>query len=663
MTIRRTLALAVPLLAFALAARGQEAAPPKEEPAPPAEASSPYEIEIGFRTLDVSGNEDSYRTQINERSGLLLHSFTMLTTGAGGGSSRFLDRLRVDAADLGASPAGSIRIEADKADVYRFRLGYRHSDAFSALPAFANPLLGQGVIPGQHTYDRTRNTLDADLDLLPGRSVTPFVGVSLYRLSGPGTTTYTLGGDEFRLSQDLRDREHELRLGTGFQLGWLYGSVTQGWRKTRSAETLTLAPADGSGNNTDPVLGHPVLASAITRDDRTRVDTPFTNLFVTGQLGKRVRVVADYVRFAADSSGDGSEDAAGSFVSFALSRFFNGLTETASSSAKNTTWRGGARAEVVLLEHVVAFAGYRKEHRDLEGSALIDTLYLQTLTFGGIDPRDLQVILNAHSSIERNEDVTHAGVAARALGPFALRVELREAKQDLTVAPDLAEIVVPGGQEGDFERRVTTIDANASFTKAGFTIGAAVRHDSADDPIFRTDFRDRDRVRLRGGWSVKKWFRAGVVAEETKQSNDQPGVQLDGKARQYSGDVEVTPHEGVAFRASLARFRADNSILIRRPENFTTEPSVYAEDGRSREGGVLLNLAPLSFDVSAARFNNRGANPFEIHRLRARVGFDLPAKTKTGLIAEYTQDKYTEGSAAYSDFSARRFGFFVRYRP
>lgn len=664
MTIRRSLALALPLLAFGLALRGQEQAPPKEEAAPPpAQESSPYEVEIGFRTLNLSGNEDLYRTQINERSGLLLRSFTMLTTDVGAGSSRFVDRLRVDAADLGAGPAGSIRIEADKADLYRFRLGYRHSDAFSALPAFANPLLGQGVIPGQHTYDRTRNMLEADLDLLPGRSVTPFIGLSLHRLSGPGTTTYTLGGDDFRLSQDLKEREQELRLGTGFNLGWLYGSVTQGWRRTRTTERLTLALADGNGNNSGPILGQPILASAITREDRTRVDTPFTNLFVTGQLGNRVRVMGDYVRFAADSSGDGSEDTSGSFVSFALSRFFNGLSETASSSAKNTTWRGGARAEVSLISNVVAFGGFRREHRDLEGSALIDTLYLQTLTFGGIDPRDLQLILNAHSSIERNEDVTDAGLAARSLGPFAVRVELREAKQSLTVAPDLAEVVVPGGQGGDFDRRVTTVDANASFTKAGFTLGAAYRHDSANEPIFHTDFRARDRVRLRGAWSSMKWIRTGVVAEKTRQSNDQPGILLDEQARQYSGDVEVTPHEGIAFRGSLSRLRADNSILIRRPENFDVEPSLYAEDGRSREAGVSLNLAPLSFDVSAARFNNRGANPFEIHRVRARAGFDLPAKTKTGLIAEFAQDKYTEGSAAYSDFNARRFGLFVRYRP
>lgn len=126
---------------------------------------------------------------------------------------------------------------------------------------------------------------------------------------------------------------------------------------------------------------------------------------------------------------------------------------------------------------------------------------------------------------------------------------------------------------------------------------------------------------MKGTTSATKWIRVGVTAEETKQTNDQPGIELDGKFRQISGDMEVTPHAGVAFRASLSRFRAGSSILIRRPENFNTEPSLYAEDGRSGEGGVAVSLAPLSFDASAARFINRGANPFDFHRIRAPRAF------------------------------------------
>jgi hypothetical protein len=686
-TIRRLLSLALPLVALTL--RAQAPSPPTPVPSAPAQApsapvpvpgapapgapaeataapaeapSAPYDVELGIRTLSIDGNNGMYRTQINEKSGLLLRSFRLLTPGSESGTSIF-DRLRIDASDLGAGPAGSLRIEADKASSYRFRLGIRHVDEFSALPEFANPLLASGIIPGQHTYDRTSNSVDADLELLPGSRVTPFIGYSFHRLSGPGTSTYTLGNNDFLLSQSLTENEQEVRAGAGFNFGPVYGSVTEGWRGVRGTERLALAPSAGNGNNPDPILGRPVTASDIQRDERTRINTPFTNLYVTGQLSPRVRLVGDYVRFAADSSGDGSEAATGSFVNFDISRFFGALSEQASSSARNTTWRGGLRAEVVLRDGIDGFAGYQKEHRELEGSALIDTIFLQTLTFGGVDPRDVETILNARSSLTRSEDVANIGASARALGPFAIRAELRDARQSLTVAPDLSEIVVPGNQSGDFGRRVRTFDSSVSYTRSSFTIGAAWRLDRANQPIFRTDFRDRDRLRLRATWQAPKWLRAGVTAEQTTQSNDQPGIDLDGKARQYSGDVALTPHEGVEFHGSLTQFKADNSILFRRPENFATDRSVYVENGRSPEAGIGLRRKSLSFDADVARFTNRGDNPFDIDRLRLRAGFELPPKTKAGLQLEYARDKYRERNAAFADFDATRLGLYVRYHP
>ena len=75
---------------------------------------------------------------------------------------------------------------------------------------------------------------DADLEILPGRKIVPFIGYSQSRFDGPGTTTYSLGGDEFLLGQDLDETEREIRAGASFDLGKFYGSLTQGWRSLDS---------------------------------------------------------------------------------------------------------------------------------------------------------------------------------------------------------------------------------------------------------------------------------------------------------------------------------------------------------------------------------------------------------------------------------------------
>jgi hypothetical protein len=501
-----------------------------------------------------------------------------------------------------------------------------------------------------------------DLELMPDRPIVPFVGFTWNDNHGPGQTTYHLGQDEFLLNQNLKEHDREIRAGASFHFGAVQGQLTEGWRNFQGNNVLTLASGAGAGNNSLPILGNPISATSVSRTDSTHVKTPFTNFYITGQVMKHLRLIGNYTRFSADSNGGENEAAAGSFVSFPISRFFNGLSESASSSAKNTTWRGGGRAEVTLYPNVDFIAGYQKEHRQLEGEALIDTIFLQTLTFSGFDPRDVENILQTSGSITRNESVVNAVVSARAMGPFALRGEYRESKQDVNVSPDLAEIVVPGNQSGDFTRRVHTLDASGTYTQSGLMLGAAYRKDSANQPIFRTDFQDRDRVRVRGSWtSAKNIFRIGATAERTNQSNDVPTTGYDATMRQYSGDAELRPTAWLGLHGSISQFRAGSNISIRRPENFAINQSVQQENGKSREGGMSVQGGPMSLDVNLGRFANRGTTPFDISRFRLRLTYDL--KWKTGFAAEWNRDKYDEATPSFGNFDATRYGIYFRWHP
>lgn len=600
----------------------------------------PIDVEIGYRWSDISGNENMYRTQINERDGLLLRALTIASPD-----------FRLDIDEAGAGPAGALRLETRRDGLYRFNLRYRKADAFSALPTFAL---------GQHTFDRTRDVVDADLEIQRWSAIKPFIGYSWNRFEGPGTTTWQVGQDEFLLSQDLNDTDRELRVGAGFELGPVQGQITQGWRSFRGRESLTLAPGANNGNNVNPVLGRPITVGELTRDERTDVDTPFTTIFLTGQATSKIRLTGNFSRFAAESDTDGTDDVTGSLASFALGRFFSGLTETSASRAKNTTWRGGVRGEFTFNDKIDFTAGYRRDHRELDGSALIRTLYLQSVTFGGVDPRDVEVILNATNAFERDEDVLDAVVTARPLGPLMLRVGVSQSNADVTIAPDLSEIVIDGGQGGTFERRVRTFLLDGSYAIAGVTLSASLQRDSADDPILRTDFVDRDRYRVRASWKAPRWFRVGVTADETRQENNAADIDYDAKLRQYTADVLVTPIAALTLRASTSRFRSDSNILFRRPENFTIQESVHVEKGKSLEGGLTFNWARLSFDGDLTRFENEGSLPFELDRSRARVTFQL--RDSFGLGAEWAHDEYAEASFAAADYEASRYGVFLLLR-
>lgn len=610
------------------------------------------ELEIGIRWLDLSGSEAVYRSQVNEREGFVLRSFAFVSDQSG-----LYDRFRLDASDLGTTPAGAFRLSAEKDGAYRLRLGYRTADAFNALPSFANPLLNQGVLVGQHSLDQTRNMLDFELELVPGRRITPFLGYSRNEISGPRSTTYHVGQDEFQLLSDLDDTDQEFRAGLNFEFRRLSGQVTQGWRDFSGTESLILASGAGAGNNINPILGRPVSLETLTRLSRTEVRTPFTNAFVTGEVSSRVKVIGSFAQFEAQTDGSESESLSGSLVSFPLGRFFEGLSELTSSDATNRTWRGELRSEVSLTEGVDLLFGYRRENREIDGGSIINSLFAESITFGGADLRDFESVLETSNALERDEQILSATVSARALGPFALRAGYSESDQDVTITPDLSEIVIDG-LGGTFQRRVRTFDTLATFSKRGVTVAASWRRDRADNPIFRTDFLDRDRYRIRTAWAPREFFRIGVLAEQVNQSNE---TDFDGRIRQYGGDIAVVPLKALALRASASRFEADTEVVILRPETFTTERMVHLEKGTGYDAGFTLSRSNLSLDADFGQFENEGSIPFRIDRYRGRLVYDFAART--GIAAEWSRDQYRESSASFNDFEATRYGLYLRYRP
>lgn len=617
-------------------------------------AAQTTELELGLRWVDLSGNEAMYRSQINEREGFVLRSF-LFSSESG---DQFLDRFRLSATDMGTTPAGAFRLEAAKDGAYTLRLGYRTFDAFNSLGTFANPLLSQGVVIGQHTLDQTRSMLDMELEIVPGRKITPVIGYSRAVFSGPRTTTYHLGQDEFGLTSDLDDTDQEYRGGINFSTSRFQGQVIQGWRDFKSTENLTLTSAS-AGNNANPVLGRPVSLESLTRFSRTRVSTPFTNAWITGELSSRVRVIGSYVQFEADTDGNESESSEGNLVSFDLGRYFEGLSEVSSSDAGNKTWRGEARTEISLRQGLDLLVGVRRENRELNGSSIISSVFADSITFGGADPRDFESVLQTRNALERDEQVLSATLSARALGPFAVRAGYSESDQEFIVTPDLAEIVIDGAG-GTFDRRIRTFETLASFARSNVSVTTSWRRDRADQTIFRTDFMDRDRYRVRTAWAPKSFLRFGVSAEQLDQASDQDETGFEGKVRQYAADLEVAPLKMLSLRASASRFEADSQVAIIRPETFFVEQSIYAEKGTGYDGGFSLTSSKVTFDADAGRFENEGSIPFHIDRFRGRVVYDFAART--GVAAEWSRDDYVEEGTSFSDFEATRYGIFLRYR-
>jgi len=286
------------------------------------------EFELGYRFVDVSGNDQMYRSQINDRPGFLLHMLSWNSTAPLDG---VFDYAHLDADDLGAGPAGSLRFSAGQMDMYRLNFTWRRTNLYSALPAFANPFLDDGIVPGQQTYNRSRDIYDAELQILPGKKFTPILGFTRNIYRGPGTTTYHVGENEFALNDRVQSVDDEYRIGLAFDVGPVRGAVIQGWRRYRWSDTASLQAGAGDGNISFPILGQPITADGIARTTTSKVNTPVTSAWVSGQLFSRVKLIGSYVRADANGDAQSAETDNGSFVSFQIARFFAGLDDSISS--------------------------------------------------------------------------------------------------------------------------------------------------------------------------------------------------------------------------------------------------------------------------------------------------------------------------------------------
>lgn len=618
----------------------------------------PLELELGFRIVNVDGNEDMYRTQINEDEGVLLRYFTLRSDDERG----LFDYYRVDASDLGVGPAGMLRFEAGRANHYRTKLFYRRAESFSSLPAFANPLLGEGIIPGQHTWDRTRQTADIEFEYLALDHIAPFFGYTWSDYDGPGTTTYHAGQDEFLLNSDLQESGNEFRVGASFTWDRFYGSVTQGWRDFSGDERLTLSPGAGNGNNDGNVIDRPVSADSISRLTKVDVTAPFTNIFVTGVLTDRFKLTGKFVQFEADSDVSGDESMSGSFASFPVKVYFDGLSETVTSDAESDTTIAGIRGEWMLSDDISITAGYLSEERDLKGAGLVRTLYLNSMTFGGVDRGDLEVILNTNNSLDREEKTFDFEIAAHQLGPFGLWARYAQTDEEAEVAPDIAEIAVPGSQSGTFKRSIDTIEAGGNFSMSGFSVIASWRQDDADDPILRIDYVERERFRGRIAYNgPSDRFGISLSGETTDQSNDDPGFGYDSEIEQYTASAWVAFTEKIRIWGSASDFSADSLMMIRNPIHFTTTTSVHKEDGDATEGGITLVFDPIRIDASLSQFDNEGTRPFDVDRLDARITWSI--NDAFGLAAEWENDDYDEIGSVLADYEAERIGLYLRWTP
>ena len=220
----------VTLLCLAPIAYGQDVAQPAAQtPVPAAQAATSDQaspipttepaltgwIDLGYVFLPgVGGSYDAYRSIINVHEGpkLLGADFSLADP-----KHRWFDTIQVRSTSWGAEPSSSLHVEAKKSAIYDFNADFRDFAYFNFLPSYADPLLGQGIILNEQSFDTRRKIASLSLDIRPGHWWTPYFGWDHDSSSGTGVTVFVGDHNQYPVPNTMRDSTNLYRGGIRFE--------------------------------------------------------------------------------------------------------------------------------------------------------------------------------------------------------------------------------------------------------------------------------------------------------------------------------------------------------------------------------------------------------------------------------------------------------------
>jgi hypothetical protein len=259
-------------------------------------------VELGVRGLDVNGDHEKYRSDLNYRAGFRVFDSSFFIENRGTGRRPF-DSLLMQSSGWGSDPSSSFRLNVDRTGIYKFDSNIRRVKYFNNLKnhviTFSQPV-PRG---SQHRANTDHHFGDFDLTLFPERDLRFRLGYSFNNTDGPGTSTIRAFSDEFQVDSTIKSRSDDLRLGVegtvwGFNLGLNYG------RRMFEDRTRFFNNGFNPGNN-------PASTTAFLNfsDRQFRVDgtTDFAHFFLQRTFARRLDLTGRFI-YSESRSEIGEED-------------------------------------------------------------------------------------------------------------------------------------------------------------------------------------------------------------------------------------------------------------------------------------------------------------------------------------------------------------------
>jgi hypothetical protein len=588
--MRRLLAIFVVLPVLAQTPGATPAATPPTTPAAASDAASPVPstepaltgwVDLGYRWVTgVGGSFDTYRSIIDLGSGpkLLGTDFTLADP-----KHRWFDTIQVRANSWGDDPYESLHVAAKKSGVYDFNADYRDFAYYNFLPSYADPLLSQGIVLDEQSFDTRRKIAALSLDIRPGHWWTPYFGWEHDSSTGTGVTAFVSDSNVYPVPSTLRDSTDLYRGGVRFEKPHFHVTLEEGGTAFKSDQSLFQNPGSlNDGNLFSPIFGQTLDLTSLLAAYGIGGSSAYTKALVSASPTSWLDIYGQFLYSQPNTNVNYQQYDSGNLYLQSQILFYSSEQQLVNSAAEQPHTTGSLGAEIRPWKHVRITESWMTDRlHDSGSSASLQTLLLTT----GALP--LSSLLATTLATDYSQEALDVFVDAGS------KVTLHGGYRYVWGDAQYAFLPPEGLASSDRE----TLRQNIGLGSVTYrptqklSVTGEAEGASSSGVYFRTSLYDYQKVRAQVRYQALQSLSVSGDFTLLDNSNPLAGTNYAYSLYQESLSLYWSPHASKSFDIQGTYSRSDlkSNIGYLEPEDLSAQVSRYRDN--SHTGTALIDLA------------------------------------------------------------------------
>jgi len=614
-------------------------------PVPSTEPAITGWMDLGYVFIPgVGGSYDAFRSIIDVHQGpkLLGTDFTLTDP-----KHRWFDTIQVRSTTWGAEPSSSAHVGARKSGAYDFNADFRDFAYFNFLPSYADPLLGQGIVLDEQSFDTRRKIAALSLDIRPGHWWTPYFGWDHDSSSGTGASVFVTDGNQYPVPNTLRDSTDLYRGGVHFEKPRFHVTLEEGGTAFKSDQSLYQNSGSvNSGNLSRPIFGQTLDLTSLLAAYGIGGSSAYSKALLTANPASWLDIYGQFLYSQPNSNVHYQQTDAGSLYLQSQVLFYSSEQELLNAAAKQPHTTGSLGAEIRPFKHVRIVESWMTDRLHDAGSAASTQTLLDRF-----DSLSLSSLLA--STLVTNYNQEALDIFFDGIPKLTLRGGYRYVWGDARYAFLPPEGLASSDQE---QLRQNIGIGSATFRPSQkISLTGEVEAASSSGVYFRTSLYNYQKVRAQVHYQPLASL--SVSADFTLLNNQNPlaGTNYDYSAHQESLSLYWSPRASKIFdiQGSYSRSDLKSNIGFLEPENLFAQVSRYRDD--SHAATALFDLAwphgnrfAPKLAAGGSLFISSGSRPISYYQPIAKLS--LPLGSHVSWFTEWRYYGYGETLYLYEGF-------------